>query len=336
MALSTVGDMRQHFLTARHNTALKSELNTLVQELTSGEVADITSHLGGAQTNLAGVDRQLQMLGRFSQSNIETAQLLTIMQTALAGIDSHRETASSTLLTIDASSTQSQISAASSIASSSFKATVQTLNLRSGDRAMFGGNDLDGNPLANRDDMLDALRLEVAGLTTAEDIEAAIDTWFDAPGGGFETDGYQGDSNGYLNRATGANQKVEIGVRADDQAIRDTLKSLAKGALAGDTTLSFDLNVQRELQMKAGVDLLTRASSMAGVQARLGYVEAQVEEAAVRTSAQESSYGIARNNLVSADPFETATRLQSIQLQLETHYTLTARLSRLSLTEYLR
>jgi flagellar hook-associated protein 3 FlgL len=336
MTVSTIGDMRQHFLTARHNTALKSELNTLVQELTSGVVADIASHLGGAQTTLSGVDRQLQMLGRFSQSNAETGHLLTIMQTVLATIDGHRETASSTLLTIDASSTQSQVSDASAIASSSFKATVQTLNLRSGDRAMFGGKDLDGNPLANGDEMLNALRLEVMGLTTSADIEAAIDTWFDAPGGGFETDGYQGDADGFLTRATGANQMVEIGVRADDQAIRDTLKSLAKGALAGDTTLSLNPDVQRELQQQAGVDLLTGAASMASVQARLGYVEGQVEEAAVHTSAQESSYGIARNNLVSADPFETASRLQSIQLQLETHYTLTARLSRLSLTEYLR
>lgn len=336
MAVSTIGDMRQHFLTARHNTALKSELNTLVQELTSGEVADIASHLGGGQTNLASVDRQLQMLGRFSQSNVETGHLLTVMQTALAGIDGHRETASSALLMIDASSRQSEVSAASTIASASFEATVQTLNMRSGGRAMFGGNDLDRNPLVNGGEMLDALRLQITGLTTAADIDAAIDSWFDAPGGGFETDGYQGDSNGYLNRATGANQTLEIGVRADDQVIRDTLKSLAKGALSGDTTLSFDPSVQRELQMEAGVDLFTGASSMAGVQARLGYVEGQVEEAAVRTSAQESSYGIARNNLVSADPFETAIRLQSIQLQLETHYTLTARLSRLSLTEYLR
>jgi flagellar hook-associated protein 3 FlgL len=336
MAVSTIGDMRQQFLTTRHNTAMKNELNTLAQELTTGEVADITSHLGGAQTTLAGVDRQLQMLGQFSQANAETGHLLSVMQTALAGLDSHRETASSTLLMIGASSTPSQISVASSIAASSFEATVQTLNLRSGDRAMFGGNDLDGNPLVNGDDMLATLRAQVTGLTTTSDIDAAIDTWFDAPGGGFETDGYQGDPNGYLNRATAANQTVEIGVRADDQAIRDTLKSLAKGALAGDTTLSLDINTQRELQMKAGVGLLSSASSMAGVQARLGYAQAQVEEAAVRTSAQESSYGIMRNNLVSADPFETATRLQSIQLQLETHYTLTARLSRLSLTEYLR
>lgn len=63
MAISTIGDMRQHFLTARHNTALKTDLNTLVQELTSGKVADLTSHLGDGLTKLAGIDRQLRIPG---------------------------------------------------------------------------------------------------------------------------------------------------------------------------------------------------------------------------------------------------------------------------------
>ncbi len=55
MAIATIGDMRQHFLTTRHNTALKTDLNTLVQEMTTGKVADLTSHLGESQKTLAGL-----------------------------------------------------------------------------------------------------------------------------------------------------------------------------------------------------------------------------------------------------------------------------------------
>ena len=64
--------------------------------------------------------------------------------------------------------------------------------------------------------------------------------------------------------------------------------------------------------------------------------EARVEDAAARLSARGTALEIARNDMSAADPYETATKLQNVQLQLETHYTLTARLSRLSLTEYLR
>lgn len=331
-----VGDMRQHLLSTRHNTFLKNELNTLVQELTSGTKTDLTSHLGGDQTNLAGLDRQLQILGKFEQSNAETGQFLSMMQSALSGIHNQRETASTALLTINHSSSMSQIENVADVARSSFKATVQTLNLRSGDRAMFGGNDLESNPLADPEIMMTALQNAVAGLTSETDVDTAIDAWFDSPGGGFETVGYIGDSTGYLSRLSGVGQTVEIGVRADDQPIRDTLKALAKGALSGDPILNLGAEARKNLQEQAGVDLLTQASEITGLQARIGYAEQQIEQATVQISTQTSSYRIARNELVSADPFETASRLQSVQLQLETHYTLTARLSSLSLTEYLR
>jgi len=336
MAISTLGDMRQHFLTARHNTFLKTELNTLVQELTSGEVADVTSHLGPDQTHLSAVDRQLEILQRFSQANSESAQLLSRMQTALSGIDDHRAMASSALLTIDDASSQSQVKDAAAIALSSFSASIKTLNMRSAERAMFGGNNISANPLADADQIMDALRIELSGLTDANSISDAIEDWFDTTGGGFETVGYLGDASGFITRAVEEGQTLEIGIRADDPAIRDTLKSFAKAALAGDPTLTLDLSARKDLQMQSGVDLLTEAASLASLQGRLGYAEGQVEQAAARTSAQMSSFGIMRNDLVSSDPFETATRLQSVQLQLETHYTLTARLSRLSLTEYLR
>ena len=331
-----IGDMRQHLLTTRHNTSLTNELNTLVQELTSGEKNDLTSHLGGDQATLSGLDRQLQMLGQFAQSNAETGQLLSTMQIALSGIESNRETASAALFSINISSTTSQIENAAEVARGSFDATVQNLNLRSGDRAMFGGNSFGSNPLADPDAMMTSLQNAVAGLTTTADVNAAVDAWFDTPAGGFETDGYLGDSTSYISRSVGSEQTVEIGVRADDQAIRDTLKALAKGALAAYPSLTLGVETRQSLQAQAGVDLLTQASELTGLQARIGHVEQRVEQATVQMSAQTSSFNIARNELVAADPFETATRLQSVQLQLETHYTITARLSRLSLTEYLR
>lgn len=336
MSISMIGDLSQHFLTSRHNTALKTDLNTLVEELTTGQASDLTAHLGASQTKLAGLDRQLQMLGQFSQSNTETGQLLSTMQSALGNIEQHRATTSSALLTINESSSPSQISNAGLAARSGFEAVVQSLNMRSGDRSMFGGNDLDASPLLPANDMLGALQLAVTGLTEAADIEIAINTWFDASGGGFETDGYQGDTTGFMQRQIDGNQTVEIGFRADDKSIRDILKAFALGAIAGDTSITLSADTRRTLQRQSGEDLLSVAAPLTGAQARLGYAEGQVEEAAVRNSAKESSYGIARNDLASVNPFDTAIRLQAVQLQLETHYTLTARLSRLSLTEYLR
>ncbi|MDC0116174.1 flagellin [Octadecabacter sp.] len=336
MSLSSVGDLRQHFVTSRNIADLKTDLGTLVEELTTGEVSDLTAHLGAGQTQLVGIDRQLAMLAQFSQSNVETGQILSTMQLALANIEDHRASSSSSLLTINSTSSTSQIEIAALAARAGFESTIQSLNLRSNDRSMFGGNDLDSNPLASADEIFTALTLATSGLTEAEDISAAIDDWFTSPGGGFDTVGYQGDSNGFLERPLSTGQSVEIGIRANDDALRDTLKAFAIAAIAGDVDSELAIETRRTLQVKSGEDLLSVASPLAGLQGRLGYIESQVEEASTRNASLETSFGIARNTLVSADPFETATRLQEVQLQLETQYSLTARLSRLSLTEYLR
>lgn len=336
MPISSIGDMRQHFLTARANTSLTTELNTLVQELISGENSDLTEHLGAGQTQLSGVDRQLDMLSSYARSNVSTGQMLSAMQSALENVEAQRGTVSSALLTIGESSSTSQVQEAGSIARSGFDSLVQSLNIRFGDSVMFGGNDLSETPLVDAETMLADIETAIAGLTSASDITSAIDNWFDQAGGSFETLAYQGDDAGFMSRPTDANGAIDIEVRADDQTFRDMFKAFAKAAIAGDPSITLDDSTRQEMQQQAGVGLLSVASPLAGLRGRVGFAESQIEEASVRISAQQTSYSIARNDLVSADPFETATRLEAVQLQLETHYTLTARLSRLSLTEYLR
>ena len=65
------------------------------------------------------------------------------------------------------------------------------------------------------------------------------------------------------------------------------------------------------------------------------------EARSTRAACPQRRRGLRRSTLpateiVAADPFDAATGLQAAEAQLEALYTLTARLSRLSLTEYLR
>lgn len=336
MPYSTIGDLRQHFLTSQSNTRLKTELNTLVEELTTGEHSDLTEHLGGSLTALNGLDRQLTLLGKFEQVNTQTSHMLSTMQSVLNNVDEQRSNANETMLTINSASSTSQISNASDAARQSFESIVSALNTRYGDRSLFGGTDVEGPPLASADTMFAELQAVVAGQTTAAGVSTTVDAWFDDTGGGFETIGYLGDANGFVERPLDSNETITVSARADDVAIRDTLKALVKGALAANSSLNLGNDESRELQQLSAGELLNSAEAMASFQASLGFTENRVEEASVRNTAEQTSFGIARSELVSADPFEAASRLEAVQLQLETQYTLTARLSRLSLTEYLR
>lgn len=336
MPVNSIGDMRQYFLNTRHNTALKTELFTLVQELNTGVKDNLTSHLGVGQPRLADFDRSLSLAERYKAANTQTAQLLSSMQTALGAAENHREQASADLILINQSSTSSQIVSASQSALQSFEGVISAVNTRLGDRAIFGGTETDTAPLADVDTILDDIRLSLVGLTTSEDLSDAIDDWFNTPGAGFDTVAYLGDTTGFMQRSIDEGQQVQIGLRADDTAVRELLSELAKGVFGGDQTLALDNETRRTLQQNSGTGLIAASVSLTTVRADLGLIEGRVEETSVRISAQQTSITIARNDLVNADPFETASRLDQIQLQLETHYTLTARLSNLTLLEYLR
>ncbi|WP_171097850.1 transglycosylase SLT domain-containing protein [Ruegeria sp. HKCCD7255] len=71
------------------------------------------------------------------------------------------------------------------------------------------------------------------------------------------------------------------------------------------------------------------------VLAQLGAAEARIEQAATRNAAAMTSIEFARNQLIAADPYETATQLQTVQFQLESHYSVTVRNAGLSLVNFL-
>jgi flagellar hook-associated protein 3 FlgL len=81
---------------------------------------------------------------------------------------------------------------------------------------------------------------------------------------------------------------------------------------------------------------LQSASDRASLQGRLGLTQARIDQAQTRNTAEQSMLEIARADLVAIDPFEAATRMEAAQTQLETLYSVTARLSRLSLVDFLR
>lgn len=336
MPMTTIGDMRQHFMNLRHNSTLKQRLGTLAQELATGQMSDLTAHLGRDQTRLADIDRQIGLARTYQRASTETGQILSQMQSALSAVDHLRGAAAGPLLNVTSSTSPAQREDAAMEARASFEGTIQALNTRFGDRAIFGGADVNDSPLQNADAMLSDIRAAVGGAADASGVQAALDVWFDDPGGGFETTGYAGSTGAPVQRALGDGQTVEISARADDPALRRVLKATAMAAIANDPTLAITQDDRAVLLRSAGEALMSSATDLAGVQSTIGFIEARVEHAMTRSSAREASLGIMRNEMVTADPYETASTLEQVQLQLETHYTLTARLSRLSLTEYLR
>lgn len=336
MALTTIGDASQFFVSRRNNTALRTRLNTLTRELSSGQAADLSLHLGPDRARLAAIDRSLALIDSYAQATTETAQTLSLMQTSLGFMEDTRANMAKALVPITNTATYVQTDEGARSGENGFRSIVQSLNGRIGDRALFAGTATGGAAVAPANDMLAALRTVTAGMTTASDVTAAVDAWFDDPAGGYATMGYLGDSGTPLTRQVGPDRSVEIDATAMDPGIRDLLKAAAMAALAGDGGPPLAQGGKVALLREAGDRMMTVAYPLTQIGARLGTAEETVATVTANQAAQKTLFTQSRNDLSLADPFETAAALQQVQVQLETHYTVTARLSHLTLSEYLR
>ena len=333
MAMISLGDMAQAFLQRRQNVDLKAEVQLRSQELTTGMAMDVGRHVSGDFAPLAGIDSALARLRGFTRATSEAAMLTGAMQTALATVDDVATTLAPVLFSAATSANLGSVSAAAREARQGFDTVVSMYNARLGDRALFAGNQTAQAPLVGADTLLTQMEAALTGALTLGDIEAALDTWLSDPAG-FMTQAYLGGA-ALADLPIGPGQTARIDVTATDPAIRETLKGFAMAALLDRGLFAGQSQTRMQVMRRAGEVLAEGASSRAQMAGQLGTTEGQIAAASTRNSAEVSALEIARNGLVSLDPYAAATKLEAAQSQLEALYTVTARLSRLSLVDYL-
>jgi flagellar hook-associated protein 3 FlgL len=335
MIPTSIGDGAQFLTQSRQNTRLKTELNTLAAQLSSGEIKDKAKALGGDTARFSAIDYGLKTIFSKIARNRETAITLSTMQRTLDVVNDQRVALSETLTKITRDSPQNQIDAAGRGAVSRFETLVNSLNTEVGGRRLFAGNAVDQPALAPPADILANLVTAVGPTTDFEAIETIVDTWFDDPAGGFMTTAYLGDTGDATTRRLDDATVITIEARADNVEVRETLKAAALAALA-DQVPGLSKTTTANLLFEGGIRLQSAATSLVDVQARLGFLENEIERVTTTQTAEQTALNIARNEIANDDPFETASALQAIQIQLETHYQMTARLSQLSLAQFLR
>lgn len=335
MAFSSIGDLSLHAQSIRNTTAIKDRLQVLSKELSTGKIDDLTKQLSGNMNFLLSLDREIAMLSDFRQAANEVSQTMSMMQNAFETLDTLRERQSSQSLAVTASTPEPIVDSAAKSARDSFSEMVSTLNRRIGSTSLFAGTQTDGAALADSETMLADIVATLPATATTADVQAAVDTWFDDPAGGFVTIGYIGGVTGAPERLVGQSETVNLVATAESEGVRSLLKSMALGAVADAASGAIDAETKAELVQISGVELVSASADFNGLRAQLGSAEAFVAEQIVEHDAQISSFQIMKNDITAADPYETAIRLQEVQQQLETQFAITARLSGLSLANYL-
>ncbi|NUB44593.1 flagellar biosynthesis protein FlgL [Fertoebacter nigrum] len=334
MAMVSLGDMAQSFLLRRQNVALKVDQQRLSSELALGRVSDAAQHLRADLTGLGAMEITLARLAGYATITAEVAGRAAAMQGVLEHIGHLTLDHRAALLSAGSAGTAATVSATARESRAQLEAVIAVVNTQYAGQTLFAGVQGDGPALADAETLLAALETATAGAATSTDLEAAVTAWFASPGGFVATLYQGGEAQGPLSVAQG--EKLALGVTARDPAIADTLKALALGALVDRGSFAGQPAARAQLLQRAGESLFGSEAARVGLAARIGLAEARLEQARLRNSAEASALDVARSTMLAVDPYETAVRLEATTTQLETLYSITARITRLSLVDYLR
>ncbi len=333
MSITSLGDLANAFVMRRQSAESKSQIQRLSTELTTGVAQDTAAHLAGNLTALSGIETSLTKAVGYRSAAVDLGLSAGAMQIALNTIAEQSQTLSGTLLAASTSSSQLRLDTVAVDAEQRLGTVVSMLNTRFGDQTLFAGTKPNQPAMVSASALLDQLQVVVAGAIGAQEAEDLVAAWFDDPAG-FAASAYLGgDAAALIGVAPG--ETAALNVTALNPAIKDMLKALSLPALMTRGLLAGQPAAQADIAKRSGERLLEVQSDWVDMSSRLGTTEAQLQAAITRNSAESSALEIARADLIGLDPFDTATRLEAAQTQLETLYALTARMQRLHLSEYL-
>lgn len=333
----SVGDLAQTYQLRRHSAQIKQTLATLSEEMTTGVSSDLGKAVNGDFRALTSIDNSLARLDTYSKNASLASIYASSMQSSLEAIQGKVSSAGAALLTASSDISSASFESSVQSASENFDSIISIMNTKVSGRYIFSGTATTTQAMASSETIISALGNAVSGLTSAEDIVSAIDDWFAASrgSGGFLDVAYGGSNEAASGLIISENETVSLPVTGADASLRDTLKGFAMAALVARDLIPSDDSLRQTLIQNASTQLLASESSLSEPRGSIGNIEEKISDAQTSNDNEKTSLSLARTELVGIDEYETAAALEAVQTQMETLYTLTARLTALSLTDYL-
>lgn len=338
MSMLSVGDMALSFQMRKQNAELKQQLIERNKEVITGQAYDLGKRVTGDFMSLAAVDRSLAMLDAYDTAATEAELYATTAQAALGVVTDGAQEIAPLLLSSVTNSSYSSQEAVAKDARQKLEASISALNTQVAGRYAFSGVTTDVAPLIDAETLIAELSTATVGATDSASFVAAVDAWFAAPagGGGFLDLAYNGSDTQLDGFRIGPDETARARITAADEPIRNVIKGLAMAAMLDEGLFGNNVPVRGQIAVAAGSTILSADSGLVGLRAELGTVESQIAAAQTRNSAERAALEIARVDQIAVDPYDTAAALEALTVQMETLYTLTARISDLTFVDFMR
>jgi flagellar hook-associated protein 3 FlgL len=301
-------------------------------EMVTGRIDDLSAalgrRLGEAQILRKAVDDIVLQRETIARAELRSA----VSQSVLADIRTGASGVNADLLAAIGRGDEQAIGVASLRARDALETAFSRLNVRVEGRSAFAGDDNDGPALKDAATLLADVAAIYAGAGSPAQVEADLDFYFNDPAGGYATSIYRGGVGDLASLEVATGETVVGTARANELAIKDSLRGLSMLAVAGGAPPS----AARDATLAtAGATLLKGADGALDLMTRIGIEQQRTASARTRLESEEAALTEAYNALTARDPYEAASRLQAIEAQIEASYVATSRLSRLSLANFL-
>ncbi|MBI1365898.1 MAG: hypothetical protein GC153_08065 [Alphaproteobacteria bacterium] len=334
MSTGAVPDVLKNAQLARIVSELKSRQAVTSREAVTGKYEDVTKATGG---DIGGVDlisKAIADAQTYQTSLALAANRAAITQNALSVISEDGSRISTNVLSALGTGDQSGLRISAEDAKQTLGSIFSALNTADGGRSLFGGDVTDQPPLGDVNQLLSDVRGIIAAGPDVATINAALDTYFNDPAGGFQTTIYQGGTNDAPGVETAPGVRVNASTRADAQPFRDLMRGLA--VIANYDALPPSAAGDEKSLLQSSATLAHAAGDgLTNLRGLIGVAEQRISTAKDQHAAEETAFTNILNDKTSRDPFEAAASLQNLDSQLQASYLVTARLAKMSLADYL-
>mgnify|MGYP001499118566 CR=1 FL=1 len=327
---------------------MQLELVKVNKEVVTGRTADAGLHLGARTGQSVSLERDIARLKGIMDSNELVLARLSATQ---AGLTTLTETAQAFQSTMTAASSGAvENSILLSEAKTAIVKMTGVLNSSLNGENLFAGINTDVQPFNDffaagspaRTAMESAFVTQfgfaitdpAASTLTAADITSFLETVMEPQflGSDWNTN-WSNATDATITARITLTDTTSASVSANEVGIRKLAAAAAYVAVFLDGNLS---DLARDAVIASSMSMIGQAvSDLAQTQARTGILEQRVTAASERLSMQVDIFTGKVNDLVGIDPYEASTRVQTLLAQIETAYTLTNRISQLSLVRYL-
>lgn len=328
---------------------LQGDLSTAQQELTSGTLADPGLTLGARSGAIASLLAQQASLQTFSDTNSITATRLDASQVAIKSISAGSQALLNALIS------QSGIAVDPSIAggqaSAALKTLTSALNTTVDGDYIFGGINSSAKPIADYPGTPPGqakIAFDTAFQTTfgfppnnpaAASITPAalgsfVDTQFAAL---FTPAAFSSTVSSASDTAPSAriseNDSVKTGASANEPGFRKLFQAYT--LVSELSTGAFSAAAYKTVLDKAVATIGQATPELTTASTDLGLSQQRVTDASDRLSLQQDTLKKALGALRDVDTYAANNRVSTLTTQIETAYSLTSRLQKLSLLDYL-